>query len=139
MRNRLREFLIAASQHSRSETRNKMKPYITKKEVEETQGKDARTQRFLTAENGCLGGCTSGTTVYAGYEFSAHPGVHEDQEGFYVLEGEGYARLGDLEFQLKPVIHLLHFRVCRIRLRQNRAVSLSRYFGFTVQSDADCC
>ena len=70
-----------------------MKPYITKKEVEETQGKDARTQRFLTAENGCLGGCTSGTTVYAGYEFSAHPGVHEDQEGFYVLEGEGYARL----------------------------------------------
>ena len=52
-----------------------MKPYITKKEVEETQGKDARTQRFLTAENGCLGGCTSGTTIYAGYEFSAHPGV----------------------------------------------------------------
>ena len=43
-----------------------MKPYITKKEVEETQGKDARTQRFLTAENGCLGGCTSGTTIYAG-------------------------------------------------------------------------
>ena len=62
---------------------------------------DARTQRFLTAENGCLGGCTSGTTVYAGYEFSAHPGVHEDQEGFYVLEGEGYARLGDLEFPIE--------------------------------------
>ena len=78
-----------------------MKPYITKKEVEETQGKDARTQRFLTAENGCLGGCTSGTTVYAGYEFSAHPGVHEDQEGFYVLEGEGYARLRDLEFPIE--------------------------------------
>ena len=116
-----------------------MKPYITKKEVEETQGKDARTQRFLTAENGCLGGCTSGTTIYAGYEFSAHPGVHEDQEGFYVLEGEGYARLGDLEFPIEQVIHLLHFPVCRIRLRQNRAVSLSRYFGFIVQSDADCC
>ena len=78
-----------------------MKPYITKKEVEETQGKDARTQRFLTAENGCLGGCTSGTTVYAGYEFSVHPGVHEDQEGFYVLEGEGYAKLGDLEFPIE--------------------------------------
>ena len=74
---------------------------ILKKEVEETQGKDARTQRFLTAENGCLGGCTSGTTIYAGYEFSAHPGVHEDQEGFYVLEGEGYARLGDLEFPIE--------------------------------------
>ena len=78
-----------------------MKPYITKKEVEETQGKDARTQRFLTAENGCLGGCTSGTTIYAGYEFSAHPGVHEDQEGFYVLEGGLYIRLGDLEFPIE--------------------------------------
>ena len=80
-----------------------------------------------------------GLTVYAGYEFSAHPGVHEDQEGFYVLEGEGYARLVIWSFQLKQVIHLLHFPVCRIRLRQNQAVSLSRYFGFTVQSDADCC
>ena len=116
-----------------------MKPYITKKEVEETQGKDARTQRFLTAENGCLGGCTSGTTVYAGYEFSAHPGVHEDQEGFMCLRVRAMPDLVIWSFQLKQVIHLLHFRVCRIRLRQNRAVSLSRYFGFIVQSDADCC
>ena len=26
---------------------------------------------------------------------------HEDQEGFYVLEGEGYAKLDDLEFPIK--------------------------------------
>lgn len=78
-----------------------MKPYITKKEVEEQQGNSAKTQRFLTAENGCLSGCCSGTTVYADYEYSLHPGVHKDQEGFYVLEGEGYAKLGDLEFEIK--------------------------------------
>ena len=29
------------------------------------------------------------------------PGVHNDQEGFYVLEGEGYAKLDDLVFPIK--------------------------------------
>lgn len=78
-----------------------MKPYITMEEVIEKQGKDSRSHRFLTAENGCINGCASGTTIYADYEFSDKPGVHADQEGFYVLEGEGYAKLGDLEFPIK--------------------------------------
>ena len=34
-------------------------------------------------------------------EFSDKPGVHNDQEGFYVLEGEGYAKLDDLVFPIK--------------------------------------
>lgn len=78
-----------------------MKPYITAEEVIESQGQGKKTYRFLTAENGCVNGCASGTTVYADYEFSAHPGVHQDQEGFYVLEGEGYAKLDDLVFPIK--------------------------------------
>lgn len=77
-----------------------MKPYITMKEVIETQGADSRTHRFLTEANGCTNGCCSGTSIYADYEFSEHPGCHKDQEGFYVLEGEGYAKLGDLEFPI---------------------------------------
>ena len=78
-----------------------MKPYITMEEILEKQGTDARGYRFLTAENGCTNGCCSGTTIYADYEFNPHPPCHEDQEGFYVLEGEGYAKLGDLEFPVK--------------------------------------
>ncbi len=78
-----------------------MKPYITKQEVLEQQGEHQRTYRFLTAENGCVNGCASGTTVYADYEFSDKPGRHADQEGFYVLEGEGYAKLDDLEFPIQ--------------------------------------
>lgn len=78
-----------------------MKPYVTIEEIIEKQGADARTHRFLTEENGCVNGCCSGTTIYADYEFSDHPGCHKDQEGFYVLEGEGYAKLGDLEFPIK--------------------------------------
>ena len=65
-----------------------MKPYVTMEEVISTQGADSRTHRFLTAENGCTNGCASGTTIYASNEFSDKPGVHNDQEGFYVLEGE---------------------------------------------------
>ena len=68
-----------------------MKPYITAEEVIEKQGENQRTYRFLTTENGCVNGCASGTTVYANTEFSDHPGAHDDQEGFYVLEGEGFA------------------------------------------------
>ena len=78
-----------------------MKPYVTMEEVISTQGADSRTHRFLTAENGCTNGCASGTTIYASNEFSDKPGVHNDQEGFYVLEGEGYAKLDDLVFPIK--------------------------------------
>lgn len=78
-----------------------MKPYVTMEEVISTQGADSRTHRFLTAENGCTNGCASGTTIYASNEFSDKPGVHNDQEGFYVLEGEGYAKLDDLVFLIK--------------------------------------
>ena len=69
-----------------------MKPYITAEEVIEKQGENQRTYRFLTTENGCVNGCASGTTIYANTEFSDHPGAHDDQEGFYVLEGEGLDR-----------------------------------------------
>ena len=78
-----------------------MKPYITAQEVIETQGEGNRGYRFLTEENGCMNGCASGTTIYEDHEFSKHPGRHKDQEGFYVLEGEGYAKLDDLEFPIK--------------------------------------
>ncbi len=78
-----------------------MKPYITAEEVLQAQGEGKRGYKFLTAENGCTNGCASGTTIYGDYEFSDHPGYHADQEGFYVLEGEGFAKLDDLVFPIK--------------------------------------
>lgn len=71
------------------------------KEVVEKQGDGKRGYKFLTEENGCVNGCSSGITVYADEEFSKKPGCHEDQEGFYVLEGEGFAKLDDLEFPIQ--------------------------------------
>lgn len=116
-----------------------MKPYITKKEVEETQGKDARTQRFLTAENGASAVVLPGQRFMPAMSLVRIRACMKTRRAFMCLRVRAMPDLVIWSFQLKQVIHLLHFRVCRIRLRQNRAVSLSRYFGFTVQSDADCC
>ncbi len=78
-----------------------MKPYITMEEALNAQGEGKRAYKLLTADNGCMKGCCSGISVYSDYEFSMNPGCHEDQEGFYVLEGEGYAKLDDLVFPIK--------------------------------------
>ena len=56
---------------------------------------------LLSAENGCLAGCSAGLLVYTQEEFR-QGGVHEDQEGFFVLEGRGRALIGESEFPLSP-------------------------------------
>ncbi len=86
-----------------------MKPYITMEEALSRQKEVSRSIKFITEENGCINGCCSGITVYPDYEFSKKPGKHDDQEGFYVLEGEGYAKLDDLDFfvALPQVAHTI--------------------------------
>ena len=56
---------------------------------------------LLSAENGCLAGCRTGLLLYTQEEFR-QGGVHDDQEGFFVLEGSGCARVGDREYPLSP-------------------------------------
>ena len=56
---------------------------------------------LLGAEHGCTAGCRTGLLMYTQEEFR-QGGVHDDQEGFYVLEGTGAARVGDQEFPLSP-------------------------------------
>lgn len=76
-----------------------MKPYITWSEAVARADKNTTTCRLLTNENGCVAGCCSGITTYSNTEYGK-AGVHNDQEGFFVLEGEGYAKLDDLEFPI---------------------------------------
>jgi gentisate 1,2-dioxygenase len=56
---------------------------------------------LLGSENGCLAGCRTGLLAYSQMEYK-QGGVHEDQEGFYVLEGTGHALVGESEFPLSP-------------------------------------
>jgi len=56
---------------------------------------------LLSEENGCQAGCRTGLLLYRQEEYR-QGGVHEDQEGFFVLEGTGKALVGEREFSLSP-------------------------------------
>lgn len=58
---------------------------------------------LLNEENGCQAGCRAGLLMYTQLEY-IQGGVHEDQEGFYVLEGTGKAIVAKNEFLLSPGI-----------------------------------
>jgi len=59
------------------------------------------TYPMLDERHGCIAGFKSGISVYTTLEYLT-PGVHEDQEGFVVLEGKGWAKVGDEECRLEP-------------------------------------
>lgn len=54
---------------------------------------------LLGAQQGCVGDCAAGISVYASREY-APAQRHPFQEGFYVLEGEGCAQVGDSAFEI---------------------------------------
>jgi quercetin dioxygenase-like cupin family protein len=66
---------------------------------------DAATNRragmLIDAKQGAVKGFCMGTAYYDQTAYR-EPGVHDDQEGFYVLEGTGTARVGDQEFRISP-------------------------------------
>ena len=50
-----------------------------------------RTGHTLLDENqGCVKGCRMGVSLYRNTEYHM-PQKHDDQEGFFVLDGKGYA------------------------------------------------
>lgn len=70
--------------------------------IMESTGK--RTGYELIGEkDGCVNGCRCGVSVYTRVEYDLErAGAHEDQEGFFVLEGHGRAMVGDDEIILEP-------------------------------------
>ena len=78
-----------------------MNYYMNSKNVSGDEGVGHVAYRLLDEKNGCVAGCCTGVSVYDMTEYS-EPGVHEDQEGFYVIEGTGWARVGDQEFRIEP-------------------------------------
>lgn len=55
---------------------------------------------LLGADDGCTAGCCAGVLDYRQTEF-LQGGVHEDQEVFFVLEGSGEAKIGQLVFPIR--------------------------------------
>jgi len=56
---------------------------------------------LIGKHNGATSGFCMGVSCYASTEYGK-PGIHEDQEGFYVLDGHGMAKVGEEEFAVRP-------------------------------------
>lgn len=54
---------------------------------------------LFTYENAPIHGVCASDAEYLNDEYP-NPGVHDDNEGFYVYEGTGFAKVGDSEFEL---------------------------------------
>lgn len=56
---------------------------------------------LLDEKQGCVNGCRMGVSLYRNTEYHM-PQRHDDQEGFFVLDGKGYALVGEEEIPLLP-------------------------------------
>ena len=65
------------------------------------QGDGLIYKNLITEQTGAVNGFMLGVTEYYLEEYKTI-GVHEFQEGFYVVEGEGMAKIGDEEFYIRP-------------------------------------
>lgn len=84
----------------------KLVPYVDLNEVMKCSEAGTRSFRLLDEKNGCVAGCCTGVTIYGDTEYP-RGGIHDDQEGFFVIAGQGMAKIGDTEFEIYPGVSFL--------------------------------
>lgn len=72
------------------------------REVEVIMRDGVKNYQLLTASNGCVNGCCAGISIFSNTEY-AMANTHEDQEGFFVISGDGWAKVGETEFPIEPM------------------------------------
>jgi mannose-6-phosphate isomerase-like protein (cupin superfamily) len=70
-------------------------------DVSAVQGDGLVYKNLITTDNGAVNKFLLGITEYIAEEYQT-TGIHEIQEGFYVVEGEGTAKIGEEEFPIRP-------------------------------------
>jgi mannose-6-phosphate isomerase-like protein (cupin superfamily) len=80
-----------------------MSYFVNKKDLQGVQMQGHVSYPMLDESHGCVAGFCSGITTYTVTDYPT-PGVHEDQEGFVVMEGTGWAKVGDEEYRLEPEV-----------------------------------
>jgi mannose-6-phosphate isomerase-like protein (cupin superfamily) len=78
-----------------------MSCHIREEDVAAVHSEGRISKDLITDEQGAVAGFCLGIAVYTAEEYLT-PGVHDDQEGFYVVAGEGMAKVGDEEFAIQP-------------------------------------
>ena len=70
-------------------------------QVTQTRDTHLSGAELIGPEHGAVNGYSLGIAIYFMDTYN-EPGIHDDQEGFYVVEGSGQARVGDDEFDIRP-------------------------------------
>jgi hypothetical protein len=83
-----------------------MRYFVNRKDVKAVEFVGHVSFPLLNKENGCVAGCCTGISVYATEEYPS-AGIHDDQEGFIVLEGTGRAKVGMEEFRIEPEVSFI--------------------------------
>ena len=78
-----------------------MSIYVHQTDVLADEGKGCLEGLLIGSQHGAVQGFCLGVAVYDQVEYNP-PGVHDDQEGFYVLEGRGMACVGAEDFEIRP-------------------------------------
>lgn len=73
---------------------------INEKNITYHQNDSHKGGTLIDSSNGGTNGFCMGVSEYFATEFGK-AGVHDDQEGFYVLEGTGMAKIGDEIFSIE--------------------------------------
>jgi len=106
-----------------------VKIFINEKDVTPIKYEDYSFKELLGEKNGCLAGCRTGVLIYTQEEYK-QSGVHDDQEGFFVLSGSGSAMVGDKEFSLEPgVCFIVPPGTCH-SIKKDRSCSCIKLFFF---------
>ena len=79
----------------------------------------------LTGSNGAAMGVTLVTVNEYGYA-----GVHDDQEGFFVAEGQGFAAIGDQEIEIGPNSFILLPPQTKHAFRKSETVPMMKLLWF---------
>lgn len=107
-----------------------MNCFINRKEVQvNTETKNVKGYHLLSEKQGCVKGCCSGINYVYMEEYSS-PGVHDDQEGFLVLEGTGWAKVGGEEFRLEPDVCFLAAKGVAHCMKKAPGVEYLKVFWF---------
>lgn len=77
-----------------------MSSYVKFDEVMAAEGR-VNGCTLLDERHGCVNGCRCGISMYSA-DVYGNASVHDDQEGFYVLEGRGRALIGGEEIIMEP-------------------------------------
>ncbi|GAB4114701.1 MAG: hypothetical protein Kow00103_08810 [Candidatus Caldatribacteriota bacterium] len=107
----------------------KNEKYITPVEYEEYSFKE-----LLGEKDGCKAGCQAGILVYTQEEYK-QGGIHDDQEGFFVLSGSGSAIVGSKEFSLEPGVCFIVPPGKYHSIKKNKSCSSIKLFFFHAAAD----